>query len=222
MGPAARSHDDLYLVHRDSVVSPDAMSRYFDRVSELVRQAPDSGRYLADLRGCSARPLTRAELGRVIASEAILMGFRVPERSVSTNWIADRFIEALDGQPGIEQAMGTTVAGVTPANGTRGDAWTVRTRAGPLGPFDCVVNALWEGRLAVDRNLGLSPPASWTHRYRLSLFVRTDKAIRIPSVVIATGPFGDIKNYTDRDFYFSAFACGLAPFSGFPGRRAKP
>ncbi len=77
------------------------------------------------------------------------------------------------------------------------------------GPFDAVVNALWEGRPRIDRTLGHRPDAAEHHRYRVSLFVRTATALELPSAVLAVGPFGDVKTYSERDFYLSWYPAGL-------------
>jgi hypothetical protein len=130
----------------------------------------------------------------------------VPERSLATNWIADRFVEALAAEPRIEPALSTRVLGVRTAEE---GAWFVETSVGAHGPFDHVVNALWEGKLAVDVSAGLSLPREWSHRYRLSVYLRTGRVVDCPSAVIAAGPFGDVKNYNGRDFYLSWYPTGL-------------
>jgi hypothetical protein len=90
-------------------------------------------------------------------------------------------------------------------NGT----WEVETTVGRFGPYDHVINALWQGRMAIDRTVGLQPAGVWSSRYRQSLFLRTTEPVDTPCVVIATGPFGDIKNYNGRDFYLSWYPDGL-------------
>ena len=85
----------------------------------------------------------------------------------------------------------------------------VQTPAGTEGPFDVVVNALWEGRLAIDATVDLPMPPAWTHRFRLCVFLRTSRDVDVPSTVVATGPFGDVKNYNGRDLYLSWYPTGL-------------
>ena len=41
--------DDIYLVHRDSVVGPEILRPKFDAISALVREHPDASRYLVDV-----------------------------------------------------------------------------------------------------------------------------------------------------------------------------
>ena len=41
------------------------------------------------------------------------------------------------------------------------------------------------------------------------MFLRTTRPVEVPSTVVATGPFGDAKNYNGRDLYLSWYATGL-------------
>lgn len=199
--------DDVFLIHRDSIIGAQQAHRYYRDVSELVRSFPGTRDYLVDVSRASVTPLSPAELASIANAECARAGFHVPERSVQTNWIADRLCAALAAQAGIRQRMNTLVAAVMPVDGIAGP-WRVQTRD-EAEPFDIVVNALWHGRVDIDRTAGVEPPAEWSNRYRLSLFVRTRKAFDLRSAVLAVGPFGDIKNYNGRDFYLSWYPAGL-------------
>jgi hypothetical protein len=159
--------------------------------------------------GGRPRRLTGEELEADYDTTQIVAGFRVPERSVSTRWIADRFVDALASEPAIEQRMNTRVTGVRRATDASDSPLFVDTSIGTDGAFDVVVNALWEGRLAIDASLGLAMPTTWSHRFRVSAFLRTSREVHVPSTVIATGPFGDVKNYNGRDLYLSWYPTGL-------------
>jgi len=210
IGRATSMQDDLFLCHRQSVVSPDAMEDYYRRVTMLVREQPRAADYLADLSDCTSARLSASELSRITDSPDIVAGFRVPERSVSTLWVADRYIEALAAEPRIEQRMGTRITAARPRQaGDPDGAWEVESSSGVHGPFDGIVNALWEGRMAIDATAGMAPAGVWSNRFRLSIFLRTSVAVEFPCMVIATGPFGDIKNYNGRDFYLSWYPDGL-------------
>jgi hypothetical protein len=209
LAPAITTEDDLYLVHRDSVVDAATTARRFKIVSDLVRSHPGAERYPGDASRGRLHALSRAERERVAGNDTIVAGFRVPERSISTTWVADRYVDALHAEPRIERAMGTRVLGVQPTDTCGNGRWRLRTDTPIDGDFDAVVNALWAGRLAIDADVGLQPEPGWSHRYRVSLFVRTRCAVDAPSLVVATGPFGDIKNYNGRDFYLSWYPAGL-------------
>jgi len=207
--PALSPHDDLYLVHRHSVVDATAAARYYDAVTALAAGHREAARYLVPIRDRRAARLSSTELARVTDAEAIVAGFRVPERSVSTRWIADRLVEAVDATPRITRRLDTRVTAIaTGVHGLEGP-FSVTTTNGDDGPYDAVVNALWEGRLAIDAALHLRTPATWSHRYRVAVFLRTTRPVTMPNAVIATGPFGDAKNYNGRDLYLSWYDTGL-------------
>ena len=104
--------------------------------------------------------------------------------------------------------LGTTVTGVEPLDSGAGE-WRVHADDGSDEDVDLVVNALWNGRLAIDVTAGLTPEPPWTHRYRNCLFVRTRSEQDLASALVAIGPFGDVKNYNGRDFYLSWYPVGL-------------
>jgi len=200
--------DDIYLVHRGSIVEADGVRHYLDAVSEIVREQPCSRDYLCDASRARARALSRSELESIADTRRIVAGFRVPERSVRTGWIADRLCDALASEPRISLRMGVRVTSATPLGPVDGP-WRVRGDGGVDETFDVVLNALWHGRLAIDHTAGLAPEGQWSNRYRVSIFVRTSGPICVPSAIAAVGPFGDIKNYNGRDFYLSWYPAGL-------------
>ncbi|MDV3223305.1 FAD-dependent oxidoreductase [Intrasporangium sp.] len=200
----ATTRDDIYLVHEDSVVPLDVLGRQFTAVSDLIRAHPRADDYLTTLTAARAVPLTRSELDG-LASGRIVGGFRVPERSVETQWVADAVVGAVAAESGVRFRGDTTVTSVESTD------TGVRVVGSPEldEPFDAAVNALWAGRLEIDRTVGLFPSHSWSHRYRLCVFVRTRRPVDVPSALVAVGPFGDVKNYNGRDFYISWYPAGL-------------
>ena len=104
--------------------------------------------------------------------------------------------------------MEQRVDGVRPDDGNRSQ-WFVHSSGGRHGPFDAVVNALWQGRPAVDESVGHRPDTAQQHRYRVSVFARTSTFVDTPCAVLGVGPFGDVKNYGDQNFYLSWYPLGL-------------
>jgi glycine/D-amino acid oxidase-like deaminating enzyme len=199
--------DDVYLIHRDSVASPAQLRERFAAIDGLVREHPDAARYLVDVSDARTTELGSDELHSLSGAD-IVAGFRVPERSVDTRWFADRLAGAAASETGVEPRMGTRVTAAEPVRASDG-RWRVRGADGDDEEFDAVVNALWGGRLPVDVTAGIPPEPPWTHRYRLCVFVRTRRELDLPSAIVATGPFGDVKNYNGRDFYLSWYPIGL-------------
>jgi hypothetical protein len=204
------AQDDIYLVHRDSIVETEALQHYFEAVAASIREHPQASCYLVDVSAITSRILTERELDCLADTRYVASGFCVPERSVSTLWVADRFINALEAEPRIEMLMATRVMGVSPAGDSADGKWKVSTEPAPdHSQYDFVVNALWEGKLAVDTYAELKPEHLWSHRYRLAVFLKSNQRCDLPSAVIGFGPFGDIKNYTGEDFYLSWYPAGL-------------
>jgi hypothetical protein len=152
--------------------------------------------------------LGATDLEAVADPACVVAGYRVPERSVDTTVVADAFIDALQSEAGIAMAMEHRINAVQPATGAR-EQWFVRTASGRHGPFDAVVNALWQGRPAIDESVGHRPDTAHQHRYRVSVFARTHDVVETPCAVLNVGPFGDVKNYDGRNFYLSWYALGL-------------
>lgn len=196
-------HGDRYVIHRRSVASAEQVWALAQRISALTRAHGSAGEYFAPLD--PPRLLSRREIDASYDGDTIVAAIEVPERSVSTQPIADWFVDALRGTAGIEIVLQRRVARVSEQRGK----WTVHTHEGALGPFDAVVNALWEGRPAVDATVGLATADTWTHRYRVSLFARTRRPVGVRSAVIAVGPFGDVKSYDGTSLYLSWYDAGL-------------
>lgn len=207
--PATTEDDDHYLCHRDSVVTPEKMLHYMQQVSDEIRVHPDARHYLHDISAARSYPLSPRELAAMTDAPEIVAGFRVPERSVQTNWIADRFVEAIAAQPNITLCMNQRVLAARPAGDDAHGRWRIDTSAGGFTGFDRVVNALWEGRMAIDQTAGIAPAGEWSNRYRQSIFLKTRERLDLPCALIATGPFGDIKNYDGEHFYLSWYPAGL-------------
>lgn len=208
IAPHVTPDDDLYLVHSKSVVDADALAAQFAAVDELVRAHPDAAGYLADASAARSVRLAPREVVAIADPDTIVAGFRTCERSVNTRLVADALADALRAEPRITFRPGVTITAAMPEDLPQG-RWRVTGAPAVDESFDLVINALWHGRIAIDRTAGILPEGAWSNRYRLSLFVRTARPLATPSAIISVGPFGDVKNYNGRDFYLSWYPAGL-------------
>ena len=205
------SSADHYLIHKKSVVSGAAFYDYAQKISMLTQEHPISDQYFISLDKNIPKQLSPTQIEKQFNASFISEGFEIPERSVQTNIIAGYFIDALENTSAIEKIMNSEVVAVhsSDKNGwsiSLNNSGKVRKHKG----FDVVVNALWQNRIKIDQTVNMDLPASWTHRYRVSLFGQTSHVIEdIPSAVIAVGPFGDIKNYDGKHWYLSWYDAGL-------------
>ena len=204
------SDDDVYLVHRRSVVDATAYAAYADSIAGMIADAARTtggASYLRDLRGAQVHRLSATELADATTSDEVVAGFRVPERSVSTVPVADAIAAALRAEPRIEVRTGIHVRSVCRRD-DGGLNLAVDGDVDGLSRFDLVVNALWEGRPVVDAAVGIVPPAPWSHRLRAAIYAKT-KPSAIRSATVCTGPFGDVKQYADGRLYLSWYEAGL-------------
>ncbi|PLW70564.1 hypothetical protein C0039_00060 [Pseudohalioglobus lutimaris] len=200
--------DDLYLVHRDSVVTPDHVNQYFGNLTRLLHDHPDKEKYWGSITSTKTERLSRVELEKLSNPEYVDAGFVSPERSVCTQSIADSLSAAVYAEPGIEVRTSSKVLGAKRFDESTGLSYLVETTS-DAEKFFHVVNCLWEGRPKVDASIGVNNLSQPSLRYRCSLFVETSRQIKVPSAVICTGPFGDIKSYNPKKFYLSWYESGL-------------
>jgi hypothetical protein len=79
---------------------------------------------------------------------------------------------------------------------------------------DLVVNCLWEGRLAIDRQLGLVPARPWVYRLKYRLLGRLPARLgALPSLTLVLGRFGDLVNYGGGRVYLSWYSTCLRGWS---------
>ena len=128
--PVTTQEDDLYLVHRDSVVDVTAMRRHVAAVTSMAASHAAGHGYLTSLREDGSRELCRDELPFHVTDE-IAAGFLVPERSVLTQWVADRFVQAVMASD-IQYLGSTHVTGVRSIRGSSAPPYRLRARAGWL------------------------------------------------------------------------------------------
>ena len=201
--------NDLFLVHKNSVADIQQIDHYYQKLAALIRSNPYARKYFTDVSSCEFDQLDKDTLDSLVNGDEIRGGFSVPERSVSTNWLADQLVRAVEADPRVE-FLGSTEVSSGRRDQSHGREWfDVKFKNEGLESFDYVINASWEDLTRIDRSIGMQDDYSWSHRYRVSLFVETHSIVDIPSAVICAGPFGDIKNYDGNRFYVSWYPVGL-------------
>jgi len=201
--------NDHYLLHRHSVVAPEAAQMYFKSVEKLVKEHPLAKFYLANLSTSTMRPLTTCEINEIANPELIRTGFSIPERSVETQAVANALVQRVQQDPRISCFFQQRITGLENKQTGSGHGWTVMTKSNQFGPFRAVVNALWQGRPIIDKLTTGYCDRYTHHRYRVSAFIRVTQPLNHPSAVISAGPFGDVKNYGGNNFYVSWYPAGL-------------
>jgi hypothetical protein len=216
-----------YVVHQQSQQSVDQATAYFSKVHDLLSAA--AADRPAAYFGLELRPpkaLSPSEREASFDPTACVAAFETPESAINPVALAAAVRSRINDDPAIEVRLGQVVVAVT-----EDDDRLVVESEGPDGRtgerFDHVVNALWDGRLAIDATLGLRPARPWLHRFKYGVRLRTRAEAQV-SATIVLGPFGEVVNYRDGAIFLTWYpTCvldrsdRLAP-PDWPMRPAEP
>ncbi|WP_166657402.1 FAD-dependent oxidoreductase [Ilumatobacter fluminis] len=208
---AARSSCFNYAALRDSMVASERLLEHYAWVDDLIAERLDEGGSYAG----------RRSLQRVrVLDDHRLHGYTdLVETLVGTDEVAldPRVVRSamLDGLQagGVELVRSTTVTGVD----RRADSFRVcgrRAERDECFEADVVVNCLWDGRLEIDRSVGIEPTRPWTYRLKYGVHGRAKTGVTPPpTTTFVLGPFGDIVRRSDDQIYLSWYPDCLAGFS---------
>jgi glycine/D-amino acid oxidase-like deaminating enzyme len=201
-----------YVVHRDSMLSPEAIEAHFDAVAAQLGDLEDGLglSYLGRDKGALFKRVLPAEFERHYDGRAVQAVYRTVERSIDPRLLAERLTDALWLEPRINFLPGYAVERVE------------RCRRGALsvvvsGParshqgYSHVVNALWSDRLRIDATIGIRPIRPWLFRRKLAVHLQHASAEQVPSTTMVLGPFGDVVSFDKERMYLSWYpACRVA------------
>jgi hypothetical protein len=204
-----------YVVHCDSQRSVEQVSEYLSTVHSMISEAAE-GRpkaYFGKDLSQKPRPWSAAEREAEFQSDIALEVFDTPEVAINPVALAKVLRERVHADRRIEVRLAHQVLSVddldSPVVVARDHDRAARHN------FDHVVNALWDGRLAVDETLGLRPSRPWLHRLKYGVSFYLPKNIKSPrSATFVSGPFGEIVNYNDGLIYLTWYPVCLLSLCG--------
>jgi hypothetical protein len=194
-----------YIVHRDSQLSAEAVGAYLKTVHELISEAAKgkNGVYFGqDLRS-PLREWSAAEKATAFNPELALAALSTPEIAINPIALAHKLRECIAARPLIEVRCGRTVIDV------KLDRLRICVRSeGKEGKaedsFDCVVNALWDGRLKLNDAAGFRANRPWLHRLKYGVSFRLPPGVATPpSATLVLGPFGEVVTYGNGIIYLT-------------------
>lgn len=205
-----------YLVANDSILAPGELSKRYHAIESLyferLRDDPKLD-YLGRRPPSLVRPVQLSGLRSRFRIDALQGAFETEELAIDTERLAVAIRVALSEDSNIRllasckvQSIarvpsGFHVEGVGP-DGT----WHIRAEQ--------VVNCLWENRLRIDAQLGISPASGWVHRLKYRVIAQLPPGLRNgPSVTMVVGRFGDVVVRPDGYGYFSWYPVGLRGWS---------
>ena len=200
-----------YLIARDSISDEGKITDHFERLqaaySELI------GDEYADYLGRCPTRLFRdipERVWRTTFSESKVQAvFHTEELAVDSDDLAALIRRALNAVPRLHVRTNHTVESVE-----RGDqGYTLRGRSGS-GDFkldvEQVVNAAWERRAALDRQMGIEPRGDLLHRLKYRVIGELPAVLKGgPSATMVLGRFGDVVVRPNGSVYLSWYPAAL-------------
>lgn len=211
-----------YAVHRDSLLDPEEVASHMRETHRLGVERITGGEYFGIDVSKPPRLLTHGELESDYDPATIAAVFRTSEVAIDPAALAKAVRSRVSVDDSIKTVFETQVRGVAIGEQRVTVLYTDSSGEGAVD-YDHVVNALWEGRLAVDASAGIPPPRPWLHRVKHFLLVRSD--VSLPTTTIVLGPFGDVVDYADGSCYLSWYPSGLQGTSSdleLPARLRNP
>ena len=211
----ATSAPAAYVVHRHSQRSAAEVRSYFAGVHRLIAAASAGrpGAYFGRDVSVAPREWSLDERMAAFDPSSAVAVFDTPEIAIDPLELAKLVGDAVTAHPRIERRLAHEVVsasedrvGVVVATSAEGRPRRER--------FDAAVNALWEGRLAVDETAGLRAGRRWLHRLKYGVsFSWPDRLPRPGSTTFVSGPFGEIVSYPDSTTYLTWYKSGVREIS---------
>ena len=202
--PMTVSRPAAYVVHRDSQRTPEQVSRYLATVHALIGEASE-GRGDAYFGRHLKGPLRRwstAEREAQFDPAVAVAAFDTPEVAIDPVALAGAVRNRISADPRINVRLEHLVLSVEDGNGLevslQAPGGACRER------FDHVVNALWDGRFAINKKRSLRPERPWLHRLKYGISFRLPVGANPPpSATFVSGPFGEIVSYDEGLTYLT-------------------
>ncbi|MEZ5786298.1 MAG: FAD-dependent oxidoreductase [Xanthobacteraceae bacterium] len=210
------SSPNAYAVHRESQRSVDDIAAYLSRVHRLVVEANEasSGDYFGFDLDRAVERWSGSQIAATFAPAAIQAVFQTPEIAIDPLALADIVRRRISDAAGRIEVRLRHVVTAVETNRLGLDVHASSPDGATREKYDHVINALWDGRIAIDKTLGLRPGRLTMNRFKYGLRIAA-RDCDVPSTTIVLGPFGDVITYGDRTIYMSWYpACMKARSAG--------
>jgi len=216
---AAVSQPFNYVISKYSLVPKDVLERSYATTADyfLVAQEAFKNYYFGEQSNWAYRKMDKTKHERLYDGSLVEAVFETIERSVDPGVVADQVRAAVSESRHINCFYGVHVDRVE-ARSSHESFIVIASDGRQHGPYDYIINALWEDRLRIDGQIGIHPTRRWIHRYKLALHVKEVRDRSVPSTTLALGPFGDYVCFNNGSAYLSwypycrtAMSTGLSP-----------
>ncbi len=214
------SRPAAYVVHRDSQRTVEQVSQYLATVHALIREISQGnqqpGAYFGADLAAEPRMWSAAEREAEFDPEVALAAFDTPEVAIDPVTLAAAVRERVDGRAA-DRAFGCEheVLDVGRQRRRSGRHRWRRRMDRSSERFDHVVNALWDGRMAINEKRGLAAQPALAASAQIWRQLRLPAGARLPpSATFVSGPFGEVVSYDDGLTYLTWYPVCLQAISG--------
>lgn len=189
-----------YAIAENSILSPKDFEMHCQKIeAELSRHRPSD--YPGQLIP-AVKKIEDKEYLRQFNPQKIQAAYRTCEKAIDIHALAKVLRNKVASTPQISFFPNSTIVQVEQRPGQLQLQFITNSeRRKKL--YDIVINALWEGRMEIDQQMGLWDPPPWCYRLKHAIFLSCPSPLAIPSTTIIQGPYGDLVNFGQGDYYLS-------------------
>jgi len=202
----------LYARHRNSLISAEEMQSHYRECQTLFSQSLSKygDNYLGLYDRLIIERLPQSTWEPNLSPEYFDEVYQTNELSVDPADVALLLRSAVHHEDRIQFVGDTRITNVSRTTADSFELTVRKDGAHESTRYDIVVNALWQGRLTLDSQLGVAPARPWLHRYKLANRIQIPlEPADLPSVTGVLGPFGDLVNFGPRGLFLSWYPTGV-------------
>jgi glycine/D-amino acid oxidase-like deaminating enzyme len=200
----------IYAIERGSILSVQTLEDHFIRLEKRIQDL-GSFDYPGGLMQRIER-LSEKDYREKFNPEKIAAAYLTPERSIDVRTLAKILRRRLNETSEVSFFPNSKLEAAQIRNNQVEIEFT-NTGLLHKKSYDVVVNALWDGRLALDQQMGIVEESTWGYRIKHAIFLKTRPCEKIPTVTLVQGAYGDVVNYGGGLYYLSWYPSCMKGFA---------
>ena len=190
----------VYLIEKGSLLTESEVAEYFFRLEEKIDSAGP-----IDYPGGALHRVEKwnnRRMKETFGSDCVGAAYQTPERSVDPLHLSLLLRQKVARSELIAFHPGSEITQVSIGDGEV-EIEMVSRGVMKRKSYDAAANALWDGRLLLDAQVGLIDETPWNYRLKHAIFFKTTKWVEVPSSTIIQGPYGDFVDFGGGYYYAS-------------------